>query len=200
MDWSQWGLQTNGKLFSNFEFLAKKQKLFKRIVRREYWSKCNVLYTYQLIRLDKLYKSMGSFLQISESFFELITLFQNNTGVWFSMWGDEGIFADHWSARVIVLGLFARRKFFEPRNLQQKPKKGQAHQSWPSPRYLHTWGCEWDHSQAADSQPNHRSPEQLYHEHHCKASEAIPHGGNWNHQQRRTQLSINWLNLRHTWQ
>ena len=40
MDSSQRALQTNGKIFSNFdlvfEFLAEKRKFSKRIVRREY--------------------------------------------------------------------------------------------------------------------------------------------------------------------
>ena len=35
-------------------------------MRREYWSKCNVLGMYQRIRLDLLYKLMGSFFPISE--------------------------------------------------------------------------------------------------------------------------------------
>ena len=40
MDFSQRALQTNGKFFSNFEFvfqlLAKTELFFKRIARREY--------------------------------------------------------------------------------------------------------------------------------------------------------------------
>ena len=48
MDLFQRALQTNTKLFQNFEFifefLAKKRIFFKGIARREYWSKCNVLY------------------------------------------------------------------------------------------------------------------------------------------------------------
>ena len=51
-------------LFSNFEFvfelLAENRKIFKRITRREYWSKCNV-FVYQYIWLDKLYKLMDFF-------------------------------------------------------------------------------------------------------------------------------------------
>ena len=58
-------LQTIEKcFFSNFELLAENQKIFKRIARREYWLKCNVLAIYQWISLDKLYKLMEGFLQI----------------------------------------------------------------------------------------------------------------------------------------
>ena len=53
MDSSQRDLQTCRKLFSNFEFvfkfLAKNRKFFKRIVMREYWSNCNVLYINGLV-------------------------------------------------------------------------------------------------------------------------------------------------------
>ena len=65
MDLSQRALQNNGTLFSNFklvfEILAENQKIFKRIVRPEHWSKCNVPIMYQWISLDKLYKLMESF-------------------------------------------------------------------------------------------------------------------------------------------
>ena len=48
MDSSRRVLQSNGKLFSNFElvfeFLGENRKFFKRIARHEYCSKCNVLY------------------------------------------------------------------------------------------------------------------------------------------------------------
>ena len=48
MDLSQWALQIGGKHFPNFnfvlEFLAENAKFFKRIGRREYWSKYNELY------------------------------------------------------------------------------------------------------------------------------------------------------------
>ena len=46
MDSSQQALQTNEKLFSNFELvfkiLTENQKIFKIIERSEYWSNCNV--------------------------------------------------------------------------------------------------------------------------------------------------------------
>ena len=46
---------------------------------------------YQLIRLNKLYKLMGSFFQIMESFFKLATIFQNNSGIEFMQaWTVEG--------------------------------------------------------------------------------------------------------------
>ena len=54
--------------------MTENQKIFKRIARREYWSKYNVIY--QWIRLAKLYKLMESFFLISESFFELTTIFK----------------------------------------------------------------------------------------------------------------------------
>ena len=51
--------------------MAENRKIFKQIARREYWSKCNALYSYHWIRLDKLYKLM-------ESFFQILNLFLNN--------------------------------------------------------------------------------------------------------------------------
>ena len=49
MEASERALQINQKLLSNFKLifviLAEKQKIFERVVRCEYWSKCNVLYT-----------------------------------------------------------------------------------------------------------------------------------------------------------
>ena len=47
---------------------------------------------YQWIRLNKLYKLMESFLQNSESFFELTTVFWNNSGAGFmkAKWGGGG--------------------------------------------------------------------------------------------------------------
>ena len=48
MESPQRDLQTNEKLFSNFklvlEILGENWKIFKRIERREYWSKWNVIY------------------------------------------------------------------------------------------------------------------------------------------------------------
>ena len=51
-----------------FEFLAENWKIFKQIARREYWWKCNELTIYQWIWLNKLYKPMESFFQISNYF------------------------------------------------------------------------------------------------------------------------------------
>ena len=72
MDLSQRALETNVKLFSNFQFLAEDQNFFKGILRSEYWSNCNVLYMYQWISLDKLYKLMESLFFFLNSFFELL--------------------------------------------------------------------------------------------------------------------------------
>ena len=64
----------NGKLFTNFklvfESLAENQKIFKRILMREYWWKCNALYIngFDLTRSTKLWKA---FFLILESYFEL---------------------------------------------------------------------------------------------------------------------------------
>ena len=153
MDSSQQALQTNGKLFSNFEyffeFLAENRNFSKRLARREYWSNWNVSYIigfvstsstnewktlfkfhirlwiidrkpkniqantevwiliikvqcvmYQWICLDKLYKLMKSFFQISESFFEFVTIFWNNSGVVF-MHARRGRHLC-WTTRVLV--------------------------------------------------------------------------------------------------
>ena len=80
--------------FSNFEFvfelLAENRKIFKWISRRGYWSKWNVLAICKWIRLNELYKLMESFLHISKSFFQLTTVFWNNSGVVFmhARWGS----------------------------------------------------------------------------------------------------------------
>ena len=48
MDSSRRALQTKGRHLLNFKFVSKlldeNRKIFKRKVKREYWSKCNVLY------------------------------------------------------------------------------------------------------------------------------------------------------------
>ena len=55
---------------------------------------------YQWICLDKLYKLMKSCFQISESLFELTTIFQNNSGVGFlHVWRGRHLCS---SARVLV--------------------------------------------------------------------------------------------------
>ena len=79
-------LQTNGHLFSNFEFvfdlLAEKRKNIR--TNREAWILIRVqCFIYQWIRLDMLYKAMKAFFQISESFFELTYFFLNNSSVGF---------------------------------------------------------------------------------------------------------------------
>ena len=85
MDLSRQALPTYGFFFFKFQIHfrinGRNHKVFKRIARCKYLSKCNVLYLYQWIRLDKLYRLMESFLQISKSFFELPTIFKNNCGV-----------------------------------------------------------------------------------------------------------------------
>ena len=62
--------------FSYFElvfvFLAENWKLFKRIARHEYESKCNVLSINQWIRLDMPYKLMESFFSNFKNVFELL--------------------------------------------------------------------------------------------------------------------------------
>ena len=72
---SQRALQTNGKWFSNFEFFAENRKNFKRIERREYLSNCNVLYINGFVSQRALKKLMENFFPISESFFELVTIY-----------------------------------------------------------------------------------------------------------------------------
>ena len=67
MDLAERALQTNGKLFSNFELMAEKRKILKQIVSHD--SRLNIdqsamCYTYQRIRIDKLYKLMEKFFQI----------------------------------------------------------------------------------------------------------------------------------------
>ena len=55
-----WAYKLMESFFPNFKFvfelLVENYKIFKRIARREYWSKCNVLYTYLWIWLYKFYK------------------------------------------------------------------------------------------------------------------------------------------------
>ena len=76
--------------------MAENRKIFKRIARREYWSKCNVY------GLDKLYKLIESFFfQFSESYYELTTIFFNNGGVGF-IYAWEVRRHLCWSARVLV--------------------------------------------------------------------------------------------------
>ena len=72
MDLSQRVLQINEKIFSNFEFvfkLAIDQNRKNIQTNSEAWMLIKVqCVIYQWIRLDKLYKPMGSFLQILNSF------------------------------------------------------------------------------------------------------------------------------------
>ena len=51
--------------------------------------------TYQWIHLNEIYKLMENyFFQLLESFFELVTIFQNNSGVVFMQVRWEGICAE----------------------------------------------------------------------------------------------------------
>ena len=107
IDSSQLVQQTNGKLFfSNFKFvfklLAENRKIFKWSkwsARREYWSKCNILYINKFVSTSSMNR-WKAFFQISESFFDLTTLFLNNSGVVFrhARWGRHLC----WSTRVLV--------------------------------------------------------------------------------------------------
>ena len=78
-------------------YIQKKKIERKRKYSKEYkaWLlikvKCII---YQWIWLDKLYKLMWSFFQISESFFELVEFFQNNSGVRFTQPRRGGICAE----------------------------------------------------------------------------------------------------------
>ena len=62
---------------------------------------------YQWIRLNELYKLIESFFQISESFFELVTIFKNNSGVGLGMQGGEAFVlistrSSYWFPLVLV--------------------------------------------------------------------------------------------------
>ena len=75
MDSSRRALWTNEKLFLNFklvcEILGENTKNIH--MNSDSWILIKLrCVTYQWTRLDKLYKLMESFLQISESFFELV--------------------------------------------------------------------------------------------------------------------------------
>ena len=75
MDSSQQALQTNGMFFffSNFklvfELMAENRKIFKLIARREYWSKCYVLYINGFVLTSSTNKS--------KFFFLILNLFSN---------------------------------------------------------------------------------------------------------------------------
>ena len=106
MDLSRQALQTNGKFFfSNFdivfELMAENQRIFKRIARREYWSKCNVLYingsSWQAL------ETIENFFSIFELAFELLAetekyLTNNKVGFMQANWGRQLC----WSAHVLV--------------------------------------------------------------------------------------------------
>ena len=80
MDSSWQALQTNGKLFFKFQIRFRiigrkqKKKIFKRIARREYWSKGNVLYINGLVSTSST-NQCEAFFKSSESFFELTRIF-----------------------------------------------------------------------------------------------------------------------------
>ena len=71
-----------------FELLAKNQKKFKQMARREYWSKCNVLYINRFVKTNE-----KLFFSISESFFEYLRFFKIIVALGLGMWGGEGICA-----------------------------------------------------------------------------------------------------------
>ena len=89
MDLCQQTLQTNGDLFSNFEFvldlMTKKQNIFKQIARLEYWSNINVLcINGQWICLNELYKLVESFKfqVIFQNFGRKLRSIQKNSEAW----------------------------------------------------------------------------------------------------------------------
>ena len=83
MDSSQRALQTNGKLISNsFSNYRRKPENIQTNSEARILLKFHCV-IYQSIRLDKLHKLMQGFLQISELFFELTTIFSNNDFVGF---------------------------------------------------------------------------------------------------------------------
>ena len=78
IDLTRQAIQSNGKLFSNNSGIGFMQARGEAsFVLNSTCSSCNVYVAiiYQWIGLDKLYKLMESFFQISESDFELTTLF-----------------------------------------------------------------------------------------------------------------------------
>ena len=101
MDLSEWALETNVKFFfSNFElvfeFSTVNRNFFKRIA------------IYQWIRIDKLYKLIESFIQISNSFSNYWAktakyLMHNKVGFMQVIWGRHLC----WSAHVLVFIYFA---------------------------------------------------------------------------------------------
>ena len=105
MDSSQRALQTNEKLFFQFqirfEILAAIQKNSEPI---------DQIAKYQWIWLDKLYKLMKSFFQIPDSFLEYVTIFENNRvfGFMQARWGRPLC----WTARVLVGRVKVNISFF----------------------------------------------------------------------------------------
>ena len=95
MDSSQRAPQTDGSFFKfqfRFQIIAQKPKNIQTV-----W----ILVWIEWISLGKLYKLVESFYQISEWFFELVIIFQNNSDVGFmqARWGRHLC----WTTRILVL-------------------------------------------------------------------------------------------------
>ena len=83
MDLSQRALQTNELFFkfrTHFRILTQKLKIFKRIARREYWSKCIVLYINGFVSTSSTncWKLFSNF----EFVFELLAKTENYSNEW----------------------------------------------------------------------------------------------------------------------
>ena len=86
MDSSQQALQTYEKLFSSFklvsEILSENLKIYKRMEKREYWSKLNVLRICQWVLTRQA-------LQTNEKLFQISIFFSK-------FWPNRKIFKTNW--------------------------------------------------------------------------------------------------------